>query len=485
MTPDDLVSAACKAAEEGMFVFPVLVSPSKDRPGKHDKTPLCEWRRLSTDDPEQVVRLNWGGATHFGIDCEKSRIWVVDVDDRSALARCPLKQTRMQETISGGMHFIYRPADFDQRNTTNNPTTGIDIRANGGFIVWYGEGEMADDSINPWPWAHPIMKDTPRKQAKDAWEPGPVRAGGRNSDLISACGAFMHRNPGATMDIVAAYAVGHSVLYHSPVLSREECIKVADSAMRWQREDATENDLGYYGAFSGLPRKEPPAKICGDWLRAGSYSLCYARAGLGKTAFIAELIWCLKNKQQFFGMECYDPGDILWINGDLPDWQIHERLGFLDGKATLWHMEQANMFPHVDLLLDRCARYKLVIFDNRPALFYLNDANKAEDWHPLNTLMRQICSEGSAVILMGHEGKGEGGSSFGSSAQEWVADNIIRIRDPIQKELEPFRHCHKMPSRVVTWTKSRLCAPPDKRLFYFTENLLERRLLCEWGAFLK
>jgi hypothetical protein len=484
MNTQDLISRACRAAEDGMCVFPVKVSPDRSRPGKHTKTPRVEWKKYSTDDPEQVVKLPWEGATHFGIDCEKSGIWVVDIDDRASLSRLPLRLTRVQGTISGGMHYIYRRAGFDQRNTTGAPTAGVDIRANGGFIVWYGIGDMVEDDIQPWPWDEPILQNGNKGGTKPTWEPRVVHEGGRDNDLISACGTFIRRYPNATLDLVVPYAVGHSSMYHHPPLSRDECVKCATSSMRWRREDATEEDIGYYGNFAGLPRKHPPAKICGEWLRAGSYSLCYARAGLGKTAFAAELVYSIKNELEFFGERCINPGEVLWINGDLPDWQVYERLGFLNGLADLWHAEQINMFPHIDLLMERCAKYKLIILDNRPALFYLEDSNKAECWQPVNVLMRQLCNAGAAVLLMVHSGKGlETSSSFGSSAQEWVADNIIELRAPMIKELDEYKGAKVKPTRVVTWTKSRLCAPPPSRMFYFDENLIESRLVCHWKNF--
>lgn len=482
-----LISRACTAAEEGLFVFPVLVAPDKKNPGKSSKTPLLpNGHNGASNDPEQIVKMDWEKASHYGINCEKSGIWVVDVDDKSALAVCPLAATRMQETVSGGQHYLYKAASFDQRNTTNYPVKGIDIRANGGFIVWYGDGEMIADTIQPWPWKAPLVPGKSKPTIAGYHDPmKKVGQSGRNNDLISACGAFIGRHPLANEDELASFAFGHSTRYHDPALSAGECHKVAMSAMRWRSEGVAQAAGEFFGPMSDLPPDPAPGKLCGDWLREKSYNILYGRGGFGKTAVLAELVWCLKHEEPFFGMETRDPGKILWINGDLPAWQVHERIGCLKGLVDLWHIEQSNLFERVDQLLDRSSGYGLVIYDNRPALFRMGDVNSAESWGGMNILMRQVCSSSPAALLAGHSGKGEVASSFGSSAQEWVADNILSLMAPTANEMKEFSNMKKLPTRALRWEKHRLSGKPDDRLFYIEEHLMEGRLFCEWRPFVE
>ena len=136
------------------------------------------------------------------------------------------------------------------------------------------------------------------------------------------------------------------------------------------------------------------------------------------------------------------------------------------------------MMGRQEELMRICAGYALVIFDNRPALFTLEDANSAEAWAMLNLLMRMIANTGPAVLMMAHEGKGEGVSSFGSSAQEWVTDTIFRIsnRDVLDKERQHYPD--KLPTRKIVFTKSRMCALPDQLEFYFSEDDMSTRLIC-------
>lgn len=490
---EDLISDACKAAEEGMFVFPVRVHPDTERPGKNKKDPLCaSWTRQSTDDPELVVRFDWSRATNFGIDCEKSGIWVVDIDDRAALASVPLTMTRIQETVSGGLHYIYKAHQtLDQRNTTGSPAKGVDIRANGGFIVWYGAGEMAGDTVQPWPFKTVIGKHRDARAASSSYEPGHIPPGGRNNDAISAAGYFMGRYPGATLEILFEYLVGHSAIYHAPPLSVDELRKIAASAQRWREEAGEIEKEEFFGGFGDIPYIDPPVSYCGNWLRAGSLSMVYSRAGIGKTAWLSDLVFSVHRGEQFMGMETIKAKRILWINGDMPMWQISERLGHLDGSADLWHVMFDDLMMRAQELADRCRGYDIVVMDNRPALFDLGDANAAEAWKPLMVLLRVIANSGPAVLVATHEGKGEGTSSFGSSAQEWSIDNNVRIsnRVPTEKEEKDYEYmCHHLPTRKVEWTKHRMSEMPPSREFFLRKLLSpadanRQRIVCEWSCF--
>lgn len=249
----------------------------------------------------------------------------------------------------------------------------------------------------------------------------------------------------------------------------------------------------FFGSFSEIPTQAEPAKLCGEWLRAGSLSMVYSRAGIGKTAWLGELVLSLSTGQQFMGMHCNKVTRILWINGDMPLWQVHERLGYLNGHATLWHVMFDDLMLRQQEVADRCRDFDLVVFDNRPALFDLGDANVAEAWKPLMNLLRQICNQGAAVLVATHEGKGEGVSSFGSSAQEWQLDNNVRIspRTLTAKEEEEYLDkCMHIPTRKVEWFKHRLSDQPPSREFYFRriisgQDVIAPMLVCEWGCFYK
>lgn len=255
---------------------------------------------------------------------------------------------------------------------------------------------------------------------------------------------------------------------------------------------------GFFGSFADLPPEEAPASMAGNWLRQRSYSLLYSRAGVGKTVWLSDLLYCIKTGQRFMSDETESLGPVLWVNGDMPGWQVHERLGFLAGHADLWHCPMLDMMAAKDLLKERAKDYAMIILDNRSCLFQLEDSNKAEAWTPLNDLMREVADSGPAVILATHEGKGEGTSSFGSSAQEWFADNIIRLskfdgeawakkaEKDKSKTTDPATiEAMKMADRKAVFQKARLSAEPEDAHFFITprpRNIGDppRGLKCEW-----
>lgn len=465
-----LVDQACKLADEGWHVFPVA-----------NKEPLVKWRDVASDQLVDIDRMPWDRATHIGVECERSGLAVVDVDDMSALAVQPLPMTRMQITPRGGRHYIYQaPKLFEQRNTTGAPVKGIDIRGAGGFIVWYGQGEMVADPIQPWPFKAAI--GAVKGRAEVAWTPGPVSVGGRNHDLISAGGFFMHKYPSADIAEVIAYLVGHTTLHHSPPLPLHEVRTTAASAMRWRKEAVQGESEEYFGKILTIPAPPPPRAICGDWMRERSYTIFHAQAGFGKTATVADMVYCMKNGLKWMGQPTQDPGRILWINGDMPNWQLKERLGYINDYVDLWHMQFVDLMRTPELLIGKCEGYGMAILDNRAALLQLADAMSAEAWASIGTTMRTICNNGTATLLQTHAAKAaESSGPFGSSAQVWVADAVVGIGKLPQKIASQYENSPVKPRYQLQWDKCRLGSIPEPVPFMLAMN--NNRLEPRWQEF--
>lgn len=230
----------------------------------------------------------------------------------------------------------------------------------------------------------------------------------------------------------------------------------------------------YFGDFDGLPSETVPADYCGGWFRERSYSIIHSRAGAGKTATIADLVYSLSTGDKWLGMPTTRPErPILWVNGDMPRWQVKERLGYLQGRCKLWHIRFDNLLKRPGFVRDACKQFSVVVFDNRGCLFDLEDANSAEAWKALNDLMRQIADSGCAVILVTHGGKGESASAFGSSAQEWFTDSVIAISSKQDKESGTV-------TQTISWDKCRLSAVPAKTDYHL--DMQGNRLRCVLGS---
>jgi len=131
-TTQALLPAALDYGRLGACVFPV----------RH-KQPLIAWRDGSSSDPETIAAMPWGAATGIGLDCGKSSIVVIDVDDLGAVPKLAEKlgwdpvedDTYVSETGGGGYHIFYRAGDQAVRNSASKVVPGIDVRGEGGYVV--------------------------------------------------------------------------------------------------------------------------------------------------------------------------------------------------------------------------------------------------------------------------------------------------------------------------------------------------------------
>lgn len=150
-------------AEFGVPVFPVLIS--QEETGKWKKIPLAKWSQISGD-PSDV---SWYDANAIGVPMGHiSGLITLDLDDYKDgaeadqwLQRHRVTRTRTHATASGGRHLIFR-MPVGQNFGNKAPTvTGLDIRGNGGFIVWadlVGRYSVLDD-IAPAPLSESICAE--------------------------------------------------------------------------------------------------------------------------------------------------------------------------------------------------------------------------------------------------------------------------------------------------------------------------------------
>ena len=154
----------------GFYVFPVIVKPKPD--GKSEKIALINWGSEASNDPDAIEAMvtsktgkpAWQYATHVGVSCGPSRVWVVDEDKPGAAETLNLPETLIMATRRG-RHYVYKAADFDQRNTEGFPEKNVDIRANGGMFVVYGQ-VIHDADIAPWPFEKILVEsEKPKPEA--------------------------------------------------------------------------------------------------------------------------------------------------------------------------------------------------------------------------------------------------------------------------------------------------------------------------------
>ena len=121
-----MYDAAVKLAERGWHPFPVK-----------GKQPLVHWRDYNLGDLDDEGRDPWQWATGIGVDCQRSGLAVIDVDDWDGYTEAceqhgDLPPTLSAETPSGGGHLIFTG---DLKSTVSKVAPGVDTRGRGGYIV--------------------------------------------------------------------------------------------------------------------------------------------------------------------------------------------------------------------------------------------------------------------------------------------------------------------------------------------------------------
>jgi Bifunctional DNA primase/polymerase, N-terminal len=110
-----------------------------------DKRPTClNGHNAATADPAKIADLfrRYVG-TQIGVPTGQSDGFdCLDIDPRSGgdrwfhQNRGRIPQTRTHETPSGGFHMLFRPAP-GLRCSTSKIAPGVDVKANGGYIIWH------------------------------------------------------------------------------------------------------------------------------------------------------------------------------------------------------------------------------------------------------------------------------------------------------------------------------------------------------------
>jgi Bifunctional DNA primase/polymerase, N-terminal/Primase C terminal 1 (PriCT-1) len=134
-----MLSSALKLASSGMSVFPCRV---------RDKRPAtANGCNDASRDPDQI-RSWWAQDENFNIGIatgDKSGIFVLDVDNDdgfTALAKFGVVPETVEAVTGKGEHFYFRMPAFDLRNSARKLGPGLDIRANGGYV-------LAPPSVHP------------------------------------------------------------------------------------------------------------------------------------------------------------------------------------------------------------------------------------------------------------------------------------------------------------------------------------------------
>jgi Bifunctional DNA primase/polymerase, N-terminal len=156
----------------GLPVFPCRNTPENKAT---DKTPLTKHsfhdasgdpdliREMFTRCPRALIGVPTGAVSGFD---------VLDVDPRNGgrewyeSNKSKLPATRIHRTRSGGIHLLFKHLT-GLRNSTSKIAPGIDVRADGGYVIWWPETGLPVKDYPPegapeWPlWLIPSVMNKP------------------------------------------------------------------------------------------------------------------------------------------------------------------------------------------------------------------------------------------------------------------------------------------------------------------------------------
>jgi hypothetical protein len=203
MKPRSALTAALGLTQQGYAVFPC----------RHDKKPACTHGFQDASADPEIVRKLW---LQFSSDLvgvrtgAASLISVVDIDakhqearDWYADRRDFLLPTRAHRTRSGGLHLIFGHDD-GLRCSAGRIASGVDVRGEGGYVIWWpaaGLAVLSDAPIAPWPDWITAKLSPPRVEAQPIPTPADVR---RLIDAARDLRPTLHRVQGLIRRVIDA-----------------------------------------------------------------------------------------------------------------------------------------------------------------------------------------------------------------------------------------------------------------------------------------
>lgn len=468
MSNRDLIAHAQRtAAELGAAVFPVCVEPDAKRPGKTVKRPLIKhWPTAAAREPEAIKRLfqKHPNATHAGI-VTGNGLLVVDFDGEEAqhyivdnLDLFPT--TREQPTLrAGGMHVYYRlPEGTALRNSASKLAPGVDIRADGGFVVdWSIDNPPTSRAIVEAPAALIAKLQAPVQPA--AAEPtrshaagDAVGEGGRNDYLAREAGRL--RNLGYDAATLEGMLATINDAKCEPPLDAEEVRQIARSVARYEPKDI--NRPADPEEFDPIEIPETPARFvlipahvfaggkAPDWIVKGvlpraELVVLFGESGSGKSFFALDLIAAIARGIPWRG-KTVRQGRIVYIVAEgiggmrnrLKAYG-HQHGVALDSLPVSIISDAPNLLKGDDALalakqIKSAGSVAVIVVDTLSAVTPGGNENAGEDMGTVLAHCKGLHrATGALVLLIHHSGKDQSKGARGWSGLRAAADAELEI----------------------------------------------------------
>lgn len=481
------MEAALEYAAKGWHVFPVE---------PQGKRPLVGWKEAATTDTD-TVRKWWTDYPYanIGIDCGKSGLVVIDIDDMDAVPALAEKfnfdptkdDTAVAKTGGGGMHVYYRAGSNEIRNSASKVLSGVDVRGVGGFVV---APPSSHESGNPYEWVNEAEpKPIPERavsvlQYREEPAPLPVKApsptrrekwgiailsgeaeavenavpGTRNDQLFVSSLAVFGAVKGGHLDKEIAYSRMHQAAIHVGLGSAETAATLK-SAWEAANPRQPEESLPPVSPMRGnlapqrpfrtlsvddLDRLPPPEWLLPYRLPEGQ-TWMYGEPGSGKT-FLA-LDWAASVASSGMNVLYFVGEGVSGFARRVKAWRDYYKkdLSTFMVIPQTPHLLQADS---VDMLRETVAQHSpsLMVIDTFARASVGGDENSARDVGLAIDALDTMWREHHVSSLVIHHSNKSGGTERGSSAIRGAADATWEVQPGIEGDryLGATAFCRKM-----------------------------------------
>lgn len=238
------------AAQIGLPTFPC----------QEDKRPIVpRWPEAATTDEAAIHRMFAApAAAMIGVPTgTPSGLIVIDVDVKNGAQgdawlqenADTLPPTRTHRTRSGGLHLVFRAPDgVEIRNSASRVAPGVDVRGNGGYVIWPGSpGYAVADAADPAEMPRWLIRAClpPEPEAPSPRPPTDPHERYVQSAIDGEIAAVVRSGEGTRNDTLHKAAVKLGTLVGAGVMARS----------------AAEAELLHAGQLAGLPSREVIATV--------------------------------------------------------------------------------------------------------------------------------------------------------------------------------------------------------------------------------
>lgn len=363
-------------------VFPATITPD----GR--KVPLIQgWREKATTDPKQLSlwqELFRERLHYWAIPTGKiNDLFVLDVDAKNGgletLKTLNIPETMTQQSRSGGKHFLFRyPRDGKNYGNRVGFLPGLDIRAEGGYIVHYGVDSKLIVDAPTW-----LLELTEKPEYKHEGDVVKVMPEIAQAIIEQSLEAVREAPPGESNNVLNTEAFKIGQLVASQSITREYAERALMEAAIERGKPRYEAQATINSGLDGGSKKplvspfnaEKPTihlsipevpQAPGRWtpnyftkydllntskLRkpqlfeswsAEDITITTADGGTGKTTLKLYEAICLALGERFLGFDCKNAGKTLFITGEDTDKKLAAMLGAIIRQMGLFEEGIAN-----------------------------------------------------------------------------------------------------------------------------------------------